>query len=314
MEAHSESEAVEERHRGKHLVAHLEHRIRSQYLSTKSVEVEVRQLDAFSGSSCAAGVENGSYIVRASLHSVLIAAVLAEAHEVRPLEHWRVSRDLLDLAAFCQHVSHLDRSCELVLDAGDDHVLHFRFLTDRLDLVVELVERNYHHRIRHVEVVLDLLLSRERVDHVRNCAYEVDRIEYVNSLRAIRHRYGDLFIFPDAENTERLRAEVDLVDHMLIRDVLAHEIERDVERMLLGGLLNLLINSAVEVFQCLRKISVALEPRRLHVLRDRIYYLVVFVKCPVVTNFACHSIFPFIIKSCVCAGIHHAQRAHTRIL
>lgn len=49
VNAHAETEAVEQRHRGEHLVAGAEHRVRGDYLLAERVEVEVGEQDALCG-------------------------------------------------------------------------------------------------------------------------------------------------------------------------------------------------------------------------------------------------------------------------
>ena len=215
----------------------------------------------------------------------------AETHEVRPLEDRRVFWDLLYLAAFCQHVTHSDRSRQLIPDAGDDDVLDPGVLTDRFDLVIELVESHYHDRVRHVEIVLYLLFRAERMHHICDCSDQVDRIEHIDRLRAIRHRDRDPVILAYSKYPQRLGAQIDLIDHIFICDMFAHEIHGDHQRVLLRSLLDLFIHGAVEVFSGQRQIASAFVPWDLNVLRYRENYVPFVIECP----FISHLFIPLLI-------------------
>ena len=201
----------------------------------------------------------------------------AQAHEVWPLEDRRVLRYFLYLAALCQHVTHPYRSGQLISDAGDNDILYLCVLTDGFYLVIELVKRDHHHGMRHVEVVFYLLLRAERVHHVGDRSHKIDRVEHVDRLRAVRHGDGDAVILTYAQDPERLCAQVDLIDHVFVCYVLAHEVERDHKRVLLSGLFDLLVHGSVEVFDGQRQIASALVPRYLYGVRDREYDVAVLV-------------------------------------
>ena len=291
MDAYSESESVEKRHRSKHFISRTEHRIARNYLLRQCIEVEVGQNDSLGGSCGSPGVQDGCRIIGRAFYLILISAVASYPHEIRPLEHRSFSRDPCDLAPFCHHVSHFDRSCELIPDTGNDDILDLGVGTDRFDLVIELVERNYHDAARHVEIILDLLLRRQRVDHVGHRSDEVGRVQHIYSLRTVRHRDRDPVILPDAEDSQRPGTQVDLIDHILICNMLAHEIKSDRKRMLLRDLLDLLIHGAVEILKCERQVSPARFPWRLYSLRDREDYLFILIKSPVVSIHP-YSFFP----------------------
>ena len=202
MYAYPKAEAVEYRHRGQHLVAYPVDRVCRDYLTGKSVEVEVGKHYALGDARGSSGVEDGRRVIRLSADLVLVATVSAKAHEVRPLEDRRFLRDLLYLAALCQHVADPYRSRQLVPDAGNDDILYLRIFTDGLYLVIELVERDHHHGIGHVEVVLYLFFRAERVHHVGDRSHQVDRIKHVDSLRAVRHGDGDPVVLAYAQYSE----------------------------------------------------------------------------------------------------------------
>ena len=87
------------------------------------------------------------------------------------------------------------------------------------------------------------------------------------SAKATEHAKKCSVVFTDTEYSERLRAEVDLVDHVFVCYVLAHEVESYVHRLLLCSSFDLFVHSTVEVFECQRDISPAFVPWDLYILR-----------------------------------------------
>ena len=148
--------------------------------------------------------------------------------------------------------------------------------------MVELVESYHHYGVRHVEIIFDLLLSAQRVHHVCYCSDKVYSVKHVDRLRTVRHGYRDSVVFADSEDPERLCAEIDLVHQIFICDVLAHEVESYIERMLLRCLLDLLVHGSVEVFDSKRQVAPASVPWYLHGFRHREYNVSVFIYSPVI--------------------------------
>ena len=285
MQTDAQPEPVKERHRCKHLVSRAEHRVGSKHLCAQRVKIQISQNDTLCCPGRAAGIEDRSGIIGISLHFILITAVMSQTHKLRPLENRGFLRNTLDLTAFGQHIADPDRTGQFVLDAGDNDVLHFCILADGLDLVIKLIERNDHDTAGHVQISLDLLFRGKRMDHVGNCADQIDRIHHVNGLRTVRHGDGNSIIRPDTEHTQGACTFIDLIDHMPVGDVLAHKVHRYGSWLFPGGLLDLFVDTAVKVFQRLRQIADTLKPGGLHCLRYRKDDLALFILCPCITHF-----------------------------
>ena len=74
------------------------------------------------------------------------------------------------------------------------------------------------------------------MDHIRDRADTIDRIEQEDRLRTVRHRDRDAVVFSDTDRTQGTRALVDLFDHPAESRGSAHEIESDGSRIFLGHL------------------------------------------------------------------------------
>ena len=233
VDAHAQTEAVEQRHGSQHLVAGAEDGVRRHHLLAQSVEVLVGEHDALGGAGGAAGIEDHGGVLALALHGVLVEAGLAQIQEFLPADHGRVLGDLLDLSALSEHIARPDGLREGVLDAGDDDVHHLGVGADALELVVELVQRDGRDGLGLVEIELDLLLRRQRVDHVGDGAHPVHGVEHIDGLGAVGHGDGDLVPLADADGAQGLGTAVDLLQHGLIGRALAHEVEGDVIRVLL---------------------------------------------------------------------------------
>ena len=268
VHTHAEAEAVEERHRRQHTVTGAEHRVRRDDLLAEGIEILVRQHDALCCAGRTAGIEDHGGVRALALDLIgLIVAGAGELHEVLPHDDRRVLRDLLDLASLGEHIARLDRRGQRVAHACDDHVDDLRALAHLFKLVVELIERHRRHAFRGVEIKLDLLLRRQRMDHVRNAADEVDGVEHIDGLRAVRHGDGHLVALAHADGLERLGALLDLADHLAVSRRLSHKGKGDVARIFLGDLLHGLEHRAVEVFKVHRHLAHRILPRGLY---DRI--------------------------------------------
>ena len=139
MYADAESEAVEDRHGGQHLVAGLEHRIGGYYLLGQRVEVAVGEHDAFGSAGGAAGVEDYGGVVVVPFYLIVVEAAFGELHEVFPADDRGVIGYLGDLVALGNHVTCLQRLGQLVLDTGEDDVDDAGVLAYRLYLAVVIL-------------------------------------------------------------------------------------------------------------------------------------------------------------------------------
>ena len=108
MHADTQTEAVEQRHCGEHLITDTEHGVCSDDLLAESVEVLVGKQDALCRTGRAAGIEDDCGIRALALDLVVIEAVAAQVQEVLPADDGSVIGDLLDLAAFGEHIARLD--------------------------------------------------------------------------------------------------------------------------------------------------------------------------------------------------------------
>ena len=247
---------MEERHRGEHLVAGTEHRVRRDDLLGEGVEVAVREDDALRRAGRAAGIEDHGRVARAALDAVvLIEAVARHVHELAPADDGRVLGDLLDLAPLGEHIARADGAGELVLDGGDDDVADLRVLADVLKLIIELVERDGRDGLGRVEIELDLLLGRERMDHVGDAADEVHRVEHEDRLRAVGHGDGDLVAGTDAQHLQALGAALNLLHHPPVRRGPAHERKGDVVRIGVCNVLDGLKHRPLKILQVHRHVA-----------------------------------------------------------
>ena len=135
------------------------------------------------------------------------------------------------------------------------------------------------------------------MDHVSDRSHQIDGVQHVYRLRAVRHRDSDPVVLPYAEHLQRPRAEIDLVDHVLVVEMLSHEIHGDRQRMLFCLLLDLFVHRAVEILDSERQLSAALVPWYLHFFRHREYDIPLFIQRPFVShNTSCFT-FPYL---CLC--------------
>ena len=261
VDTYAEAEAVEERHGSEHLVAGVEHRIRHDDLLAQRIEVLVRQYDALGSTGGAAGIENDSGIVAGAFDGVIPEACLAHVHEILPANDRCILRDLGNLASLGEHIACADGLGECILYTGDDNIDDTGVLTDVLELIVKLVQRDGGNALGLVEVELDLLFRREGVDHVCNATDEIDGIEHIDSLRAVGHGDGDLVALTYADGLEGAGTFPDLLNHLVIGGGLAHEVERDVLGILLGNQLQCLKHGAFKIIQMQWHVAGMARPR-----------------------------------------------------
>ena len=170
-------------------------------------------------------------------------------HEFLPADDRGIFWDFFDFPSFRQHVTGLDRPGQRVFDGRDDDVDDFGVFPNVFKLVIELVERDGSDRFRFVEIELDFLLGGKRMDHICNSADEVDRVEHIDSLRAVGHGNGDLVVFPDADGLEGFGTALDLTDHLPVGRGLAHKVEGHVVGVLFSNLHDLFNHRAFKIIQ-----------------------------------------------------------------
>ena len=106
--ADTQTEAMEQRHCGEHLVADAEHGVCGDDLLAESVKVLIGKQDALRRTCRAAGVEDDCGVIALALDLVVIEAVARQVQKVLPADDGSVIGDLFDLAAFGEHVACLD--------------------------------------------------------------------------------------------------------------------------------------------------------------------------------------------------------------
>ena len=89
------------------------------------------------------------------------------------------------LASLGEVVSETDDGSDLILYRCDYEGFEIHILPHIPELPVELVQCDGHLRSGLLQVVLDLLLRGEGVDHVRHGTYHVDCIEHADRLGAV---------------------------------------------------------------------------------------------------------------------------------
>ena len=108
VHADTQTEAVEQRHSGEHLVAYAEHRVCRDDLLTECVKVLVGKKYSLGRTGRAAGIEDNGGVTALTLNLVIIKAVAAEMQEVPPADDGCIVGYLLDLAAFSEHIARFD--------------------------------------------------------------------------------------------------------------------------------------------------------------------------------------------------------------
>ena len=261
MDGNAQAEAMEHGHDCQHLIAGTEHRVGGDDLLTQRVEVEVGKQDPLGDAGGAAAVQDHGGILALLAGLVLPAVAVAHLYKILPADDGSVRRDLLHLAAFGEHIAHLDGLGKLILDAGDDDVVEvFHVLADSLELVVELVQRDGADAARFPEIKLDLLFAGKGMHHIGDAAHQVDRVEHDDGLRTVGHADGDLIPFPDADGLEGAGAQVDLLHEFFVGGGFAHKIVGHVIRILLGHLFDCFVHTALEIFQRSGDVAQVLEP------------------------------------------------------
>ena len=83
---------------------------------------------------------------------------------------------------------------------------------------------------------------------------------------------------------KRLRAEIYLIDHVPVGDVFAHKVQGNSIRLTLCDGFEFLVNAAFKILQGLRQVASASEPWSLDFIRNRKYYLPVFIYLVLITH------------------------------
>ena len=198
---------------------------------------------------CSAGIKDDGRILAAAFNLVVVEARAAQPHKIVPADDGSFLGDLFDLAPLGQHIARLERLGERVLDAGDDDVDDLSIAADIFKLMIELIECDRRYAFGFIEVKLDLLFRGERMDHVRDRADKVDRIEHIDRLRAVRQGDRHLVVFAHADGLERAGAFFDLADHLAIACRAAHESKGRAVGILLGGLLDRVEHRSFKIIQ-----------------------------------------------------------------
>ena len=247
VDAHAQTEAVEDGHGGQHLVPGTEHGVGGDDLLPQRVKVLIGQDDALGGAGGAAGVEDDGGIVGGAADLVVIEAIAAHPHEFLPADDRGVFGNFLDLPPLCEHVTGLDGLRQRILDAGDDDVDHLGVLADGLEFIVELIEGDGGDAFGFVEIELNFLLSGQGMHHVGNAAHQIDGVEQVNGLRAVGHGDGDLVALPDANGFQCLGTGLHLLHQLLVGGGLAHEVKGNVIGVFFGNGLHSLKHGAFKI-------------------------------------------------------------------
>ena len=249
MNTYAQPKAMEQGHGGQHLVSGAEHGVGGNDLLAQSIEVLVGQQNAFGGACRSAGIKDHGRILRLAFHPVVPETGASQMHKVPPADHRRIIRDLLDLTAFGKHIARPQGLTELIGDAGNDNIHHRRVLTDSLELVVKLIQRNYGNALALLQVKLDLLFRRQRMDHITHSADQVHGIEHKDSLRAIGHGNSDSVSIAHTDGAQRAGAAVNLFHHALIGRGTAHKVKSYLPGIHLRNTLHGVEHGALEVIQ-----------------------------------------------------------------
>ena len=262
VNADAETETVEQRHGREHFIPGAEHGVGGNNLLREGVKVPVGQNDALGRPGGSAGVEDDGGIVGFSADLIIIEAGVGEAHELLPADDGGVLGDPLDFSPLGEHVARADRTGEGVLHRGDDDIHDAGVCPDVLKLVIELVQCNGGDRFGFVQVELNFLFGGEGMDHIGNPADQVDGIEHIDGLRAVRHGNGDLVVLADADGLQGAGTALDLPEHLAVGGVPAHEVECDLIRVHLRNFRDFFEHGALKVVQMHGDIPHRVLPRR----------------------------------------------------
>ena len=260
MNAHAETEAVEQRHRGEHLVAGAEHRVSGDYLLAERVEVEVGEQDALGGAGGAAGIKDCAAII--GLAGVLGQGhVLAGAGQIRP-EGIALLGQLGNLPGSLGHgVQHTQGEGQLVGDLGNnDLAVVIQLGQDFRHLPVELIQGQHGLGMGHIQVKSNFLGSGQGMDHVGDGSDAVQGIEAVQGLGGVGHTNGHPVALADAQLHQALGGPVDTLDKFFIGGSLAHKGIGQGLGIFLSGLRHHLIHGQTGIVQRGRCIAVVSPP------------------------------------------------------
>ena len=142
VDAHAQTEAVEDGHGGQHLVPGTEHGVGGDDLLPQRVKVLIGQDDALGGAGGAAGVENHRLILCFFLRLIPPVVRQATAQKLVPPQHRRVLGDTGLLAALSEHIAHPHRLGKGVRNGGQNDVVQCHILTDGFKFMVKLIQRH----------------------------------------------------------------------------------------------------------------------------------------------------------------------------
>ena len=268
VNAHTETKAVKHRHDGQHGVARVQAVAGGAGLKRQRVEIQVAQQDSLAGAGGAAGVENGGHIAAGGVVDVSALPALSGGNEVLPEQNVGILGQT-DLLLDGQRIEQLLHTGQTVGHIADQQGLEGEPIPDAGELRIELPERQAEHAVGVVDVVDDLLLAGQGVDHVGHCAHAVDGIEQDNGLGRIGHTDGHPVAGAHALGAQRLGGGMHLSDEILKAHFVAVEVIGRRVGQALGRGLHRVDHGTVEILQRSGNVARCFEPRRFHVGRHR---------------------------------------------
>ena len=122
-----------------------------------------------------------------------------------------------------------------------------QFVLNRGHLVIELGQGQNGLTLGEIQIEGDLICRGQRMDHIRDTAHQIHRIEHGDSLRAVGHGDGHLVALADADGLQSLGAVFNFLYHFAVGGGFAHEVKGYLLRVLLRYLLHHLKHGAFKV-------------------------------------------------------------------
>ena len=94
----------------------------------------------------------------------------------------------------------------------NDNLLEFGILNNRFYLWVRNVDTEHDFRMGLVDIILDFVFTRQRMNHIGDSADFIDGIEHIDSLGSIRHADGNLLALFGANGFQSGSDSVDFFD------------------------------------------------------------------------------------------------------
>ena len=133
--------------------------------------------------------------------------------------------------------------------------------------MIELIEGDCGNTFRSVEIEFNFLLGGKGMDHVRDGADQVDRVEHINRLGTVGHCDRHSVTLTHTDGAQGLRTAVDLLDHALVSGGAAHKVKGDVIGVLIGYFFNSLIHGSFKIVEVRRHIAKMSDPRCFHLFQ-----------------------------------------------